>query len=98
MSEPDDGTTPLRTPAGEPLTGGRRTTYRDARGWFRRSDALVGLHPCHEPVAWLAETERPAFAARARRAEGRDCGPAGDVLLFRLPDGRPVVVVEGPPC
>lgn len=99
MGDPtDDGATPLRTPAGEPLTSGRRTTYRGARGWFRRGDALVGVHPCHEPVAWVPDAERPAFAARARRAEGRDCRVAGDVLLFRLPDGRPVVVVEGPPC
>ena len=86
------------TPGGEPPDHGRRTTYREARGWFRRGDALVGVWPCHAPVEWVREEDRPRFAARARRAEGRDCNVAGDVLLFRLADGRPVVVVEGPPC
>ena len=98
MSEPIDGTAPLRTPAGEPLTHGRRMTYRGARSWLGRSGVLVGVHPCDSPVEWVPEADRAAFVARARHAEGRDCNVAGDVLLFRLPDGRPVVVVEDSPC
>jgi hypothetical protein len=31
-----------------------------------------------------------------RRSEGKDCNVAGDVLLYRLADGRPALVVEEP--
>ena len=84
----------LRAPGGEPLTHGRRTTWRAARPWLRRDDVLVGVEPCGRPVEWVPDEGRPHFAARARRAEGRDCNVAGDLLLFRLTDGRPVVVVQ----
>ena len=92
------GETALHSPDGEPLTHGRRATHRAARPWLRRDDALVGVWPCDSPFEWVPAAERPAFAARERRAEGRDCNVAGDVLLFRLADGRPVVVVQEPPC
>ncbi|MCZ2827344.1 hypothetical protein O2W14_00660 [Modestobacter sp. VKM Ac-2986] len=88
----------LHAPDGELLTHGRRVTHRAARPWLRRDDALVGVWPCDSLVEWVPAADRPAFAAQERRAEGRDCNVAGDVLLFRLADGRPVVVVQGPPC
>jgi hypothetical protein len=31
-----------------------------------------------------------------RHSEGKDCNVAGDVLLYRLADGRPVLVIEEP--
>jgi hypothetical protein len=31
-----------------------------------------------------------------RHAEGKDCNVAGDVLLYRLTDGRPVLVIQEP--
>jgi hypothetical protein len=31
-----------------------------------------------------------------RRSEGKDCDVAGDVWLYSLADGRPVLVVEEP--
>jgi hypothetical protein len=37
-----------------------------------------------------------AFAARMRHAEGKDCNVAGDVLLYRLTDGRSVLVIQEP--
>ena len=71
-------------------------TYRDARNWIKRRDALLGRWPCGPTVEWVADQERSAFAARVRQAEGKDCNVAGDVLLYRLADGRPVVVIEEP--
>ena len=96
MSEPvaaEDGG--LRGPSGQPLTVGRRLTYRQARPWLRRSDAVVGLRPCGMEVNWLPDDERQAVVERLRHAEGKDCNVAGDVLLYRLPDGN-IVVVEEP--
>ena len=70
-------------------------TYRQARPWLRRSDAVVGLRPCGMEVNWLAADERQAMVERLRHAEGKDCNVAGDVLLYRLPDAN-IVVVEEP--
>jgi hypothetical protein len=101
MSGPDPdqtGEVLPHLPDGEPLTDGRRMTYRQARPWLRRGEALVGVWPSHAPVEWMPEQDRTELTAAARRAEGRDCNVAGDVLLFRRADGRPVLVVQGPPC
>jgi hypothetical protein len=46
-------------------------------------------------IHWLAEDERPACVQRLRRAEGRDCNVAGDVLLYRAGEVRLLVVEEG---
>ena len=86
----------LRTPGGEPLTHARRLTYRDARSWMKRRDALVGRWPCGPTVEWVPDQERSAFAATVRHSEGKDCNIAGDVLLYRLADGSPVLVIEEP--
>jgi hypothetical protein len=71
-------------------------TYREARSWLKRSDALLGRWPCGPKIEWASEQERAAFAARVRHDEGKDCNVAGDVVLYRLADGRPVVVIEEP--
>lgn len=95
--EPADGGDFVpRGPDGEPLTRGRRMTYREARSWMKRSDALLGRWPCGPTIEWVPDEERATLAAKARHDEGKDCNVAGDVLLYRLPDGRPVVVVEEP--
>lgn len=94
VPEDDDDAYVPHGPGGELLTRGRRTTWRAARPWLRRSDVLVGLWPCGSPVEWVPDEDRSRFAVQARRAEGRDCNVAGDVLLFRLADGRPVLVVQ----
>ena len=93
-SSGQDGEIVLRAPHGEPLTQGRRLTLRDARSWAKRKDAVLGRWPCGPTVEWTADHERPAFIARMRHGEGKDCNVAGDVLLFRLADGRPVLVIE----
>ncbi len=84
----------LRAPDGEPLTHGRRLTLRAARSWAKRKDTLLGRWPCGPTVEWVTDHERPTFAARMRHSEGKDCNVAGDVLLYRLADGRPVIVIE----
>lgn len=71
-------------------------TYRQARSWVKRSDALLGRWPCGLVIDWVPDSQRAALAAALRHAEGKDCNVAGDVLLFRLVDGRPVVVVQEP--
>jgi hypothetical protein len=63
---------------------------------MKRGDALLGRWPCGPAVEWVPDQERAAFAARVRQGEGKDCNVTGDVLLYRLADGRPVVVVEEP--
>ncbi len=88
----ENGTVP-RAPGGEPLTRGRRMPLRQARSWVRREDVLLGRWPCGSPVEWVSGQEREALAARVRHG-GRDCTVAGDVLLFRLADGRRALVVE----
>ncbi len=85
-----------RGPGGEPLTHARRMTYREARSWMKRSDALLGVWPCGPTIEWVYDEERATLAAKVRHAEGKDCNLEGDVLLYRLADGRPVVVVEEP--
>ena len=94
LEREEGGTVVPRTPDGEPLAGARRMTYRDARSWLKRRDALLGRRPCGPTVEWVPDADRARFTARARHAEGRDCNVAGDVLLYRRVDGRPVVVVE----
>jgi hypothetical protein len=94
-SEQGDNFTP-RAPDGEPLTHGRRMTYRDARSWVKRGNVLLGRWPCGQTIEWVPEQERKAFVARARQAEGKDCNVVGDVVLYRLADGRPAVVIEEP--
>jgi hypothetical protein len=95
MGEPADGNEFIpRAPGGESLTHGRRMTHREARSWMKRGDALLGRWPCGPTIEWLPDQERTAFAARVRQAEGKDCNVAGDVVLYRRADGRPVVVVE----
>lgn len=74
---------------------GRRMTYREARSWVRRGDALLGRWR-GPTIDWVPVDERAAFVAEARRTEGRDCSLAGDVVLYRLADRRPVVVIEEP--
>ena len=98
MGEPgsdDDVDTELRGPNGQALVRARRLTYRDARPWLRRTDALIGTRPCGVEVAWVADDERQALLERLRHAEGKDCNVAGDVLLYRSQGGT-VIVVEEP--
>jgi hypothetical protein len=71
-------------------------TYREARTWMKRRDTVLGRWPSGPAIEWVADDERATFVAGARQVEGRDCNVAGDVLLFRLEDGRPVVVIEEP--
>ena len=75
---------------------GRRMTYREARSWMKRQDALLGKWPCGPTIEWVPDQERQAFTAGVREAEGKDCNLAGDVVLYRLADGRPIVVIEEP--
>jgi hypothetical protein len=84
-----------RTPGGDPLTNGRRLTFREARSWVKRSDALFGRWR-GSTIAWVPDRERTAFIAEARQTEGLDCNREGDVVLYRLADRRVVVVVEEP--
>ncbi len=94
MGEPVDGSESIpRAPGGEPLTRGRAMTYRDARSWMKRSDALLGRWR-GPTIEWVPDQERPAFVAWVRQVEGRDCDPAGDVALYRLADGCPVLVID----
>jgi hypothetical protein len=96
VGEPGDGDELIpRAPGGEPLTNGRRLTFREARSWVKRSDALLGRWR-GPTIKWVPDQERTAFAAEARQTEGRDCNREGDVVLYRLADRRPVVVVEEP--
>lgn len=85
----------LHGQSGQALEGARRLTYRQARPWLRRSDAVNGLRPCGIEVHWVADDERQALVERLRHAEGKDCNVAGDVLLYRLGGGN-VIVVEEP--
>ena len=85
----------LRGPSGHNLDRARRMTYRQARPWLRRRDAVIGLRPCGVEVNWMADHERPALVERLRQAEGKDCNVAGDVLLYRTPNIT-VIVVEEP--
>ena len=80
-------------PDGTPLAAPRRMTVRGARPWTRRDDTLLGRWPCGGAVEWLDGPERDAFATRLR-TRSRDCNPAGDVLLYRLPDGRRALVLQ----
>ena len=82
-----------RAPGGEPLTHGRALTYREARTWMKRSDALLGQWR-GSTIEWVPDPERAAFVAWVRQVEGKDCDPAGDVALYRLADGRPVLVID----
>ena len=91
----NEADTELRGPSGQALVRARRLTYREARPWLRRSDAVIGLRHCGVEVTWVADEERQALLERLRHAEGKDCNVAGDVLLFRSRDGT-VVVVEEP--
>ncbi|SDN97380.1 hypothetical protein SAMN05660199_01002 [Klenkia soli] len=84
----------VRAPDGELLERGRRLTFRDARPWVRRQSALVGVWNCGTPVAWAVGDARRALVDRIRASEGGDCNIGGDVLLFRLADGRRAVVVD----
>jgi hypothetical protein len=94
MGQPVDGDESiLRAPGGEPLTRGRSMTYREARSWMKRSDALLGRWR-GPTVEWVPDQERPAFVAWVRHVEGKDCDPAGDVALYRRADGRPVLVID----
>lgn len=63
---------------------------------MKRSDALLGRWLGGPSIDWVPEAEKGTLVAKARHAEGKDCDLAGDVLLYRLEDGRPVVVVEEP--
>jgi hypothetical protein len=63
---------------------------------MKRRDALLGRWPCGPTIEWVLDQERQAFTAGMREAEGKDCNLAGDVVLYRLVDGRPVVVIEEP--
>lgn len=93
-SEPAQGDEYIpRAPGGEPLTRGRVMTYREARSWMKRSDALLGRWR-GPSIEWVPDQDRAAFIAWVRQAEGLDCDPAGDVALYRLTDRRPVVVVD----
>jgi hypothetical protein len=97
MSDADDEVPDVftaRGPDGQPLDAGRRMTYRAARGWSKRRDVLLGRWPCGHPIVWLDGEASRSLAAELRKAEGKDCNLAGDVLLFRLADGRPAVVVD----
>jgi hypothetical protein len=85
-----------RGPGGELLTQGRRMTYRDARSWMKRRDVLLGRSRCSSTIDWVPDPESAAEAARLRQNEGLDCNVDGDVVLYRLADGRPVVVIEEP--
>jgi hypothetical protein len=85
-----------RGSGGEPLTQGRRMTQREARSWMKRRDVLVGRGRCGTTIEWVPEHERAGQAARVRQDEGMDCNVQGDVLLFRVADGRPVLVIEEP--
>jgi hypothetical protein len=91
----DGGELTLCAPGGEPLAHGRRMTFREARSWVKRSDALLGRWR-GPTIEWVPDQKRTAFAAEARQTEGRDCNVAGDVVLYRLTDGRPVIVIEEP--
>ena len=71
-------------------------TRRDARSWMKRSDALFGRSPGGARIEWVPDLDKVELAARVRHSEGRDCNVAGDVVLYRLADGRPVVVIEEP--
>jgi hypothetical protein len=71
-------------------------TRRLARSWLKRTDAVLGRWPGGPTIEWVPDQDRAAFAARVRQGGGRDCNVAGDVVVFRLADGRPVVVVEEP--
>ena len=82
-----------RAPGGEPLTRGRALTYREARSWMKRRDAVLGRWR-GPAIEWVSEQERPTFVAWVRQVEGMDCDPAGDVALYRLADGRPVLVID----
>ena len=94
MGEPgDSGEFIPRAPDGEALAKGRRLTFRDARSWIKRSDALLGRWR-GPTISWVSDQERMTFAAEARQNEGLDCNLGGDVVLYRLADRRPVVVVE----
>lgn len=85
----------LLGPSGQVLRRARRLTYRQARPWLGRGDAVIGLRPCGMEVTWVADDERQAVVERLRHAEGKDCNVAGDVLLYRSSYGS-VVVVEEP--
>ena len=82
-----------RAPGGELLGRGRALTYREARTWMKRSEALLGRWR-GPTIEWVPEAKRAAFVAWVRQVEGMDCDPAGDVALYRLADGRPVLVVD----
>jgi hypothetical protein len=63
---------------------------------MKRSDALLGRWSGGSAIEWIPDHDRVALAARVRHSEGRDCNIAGDVVLYRLADSRPVLVVEEP--
>jgi threonine synthase len=93
-SEPEQGDESIpRAPGGEPLTRGRAMTYREARSWMQRSNALLGRWR-GSTIEWVPDHERATFVAWVRQAEGKDCDPSGDVALYRLKDRRPVVVTD----
>ena len=67
--------------------------YRDARTWLKRRDVTVGVLPeCNRDITWLTSDDWTTLAERVRRAEGKDCNLAGDVVLYRQPDGNYLVV------
>jgi hypothetical protein len=68
-------------------------TYREARPWLKRSSALLGRWR-GPTIEWVSDEDRAAFVAWVRQVEGRDCDLAGDVALYRLADGRPVLVID----
>jgi hypothetical protein len=94
MGEPADGDEFIpRAPGGEALAHGRRMTYREARNWLKRRDVLFGRWR-GPTIEWVADQDRDAFTAGLRRAEGTDCSLDGDVVLYRLADRRPVIVID----
>jgi hypothetical protein len=87
----------LLDPDGHPLPAPRRLTARDARPWVKREDVPLGLLPCGAAIEWTPGADRDAFAVRLRRIEGKDCNPAGDLLLFTLTHDRHALVLDDSP-
>lgn len=93
MTAPIDSNESLpRAPGGEALMHGRQLTYREARSWLKRADVVLGRWR-GTTIEWASDEERSSLVMWMRRIEGKDCDPSGDVVLYRLSGGQPVLVV-----